>query len=234
MIAFLARGGVLMLPILLCSILAVGFIVEKWRYFRQAKSDTEKLQRELIPFIENNRLGEAVSLCRNFPGLIPQIFRAALENEMEVQDKFKGKRKKEEEESTRRAITEEIQLNTIPHLEKYLDILDSLARGTPLLGLLGTVVGMIRMFGVISQTGLGEPDALAKGIGIALLTTAAGLTVAIPTFFAHSYFAARVDAFVMEIEKSVAWLLRQLEKRTLPVRSLKVKKKQPPESIEEG
>lgn len=212
MIAFLAKGGVLMLPIVLCSVLALGFIVEKWWDFRQARSDTEKLKRELLSLIENNHLREAISLCKSFPGLVPQIFRVALENEAKVQGSLKGK-KKDEGESTRRAIAEEIQLNAIPHLERHLGILDSLARGTPLLGLLGTVVGMIRMFGVISQTGLGEPDALAKGIGIALITTAAGLTVAIPTFFAHSYLAARVDEFVLEIEKSTAWLLRQLDKK---------------------
>lgn len=213
MIAFLAQGGVLMFPILLCSVLALGFIVEKWWDFRQAKSDTEKLKREIISLIENNRLGEAIAFCKSFSGFIPQIFRAALENEEEVSASLKGKKKKDNEVSIRRAITEEIQLNTIPHLERHLSILDSLARGTPLLGLLGTVVGMIRMFGVISQTGLGKPDALAQGIGIALITTAAGLTVAIPTFFAHSYFAARVDEFVLEIEKSAAWILRQLDEK---------------------
>ena len=211
MIAFLAKGGVLMLPIVFCSVLALGFIIEKWRDFRQARSDTEKLKREILSLIKDSRLEEAISLCKDSPGLTPQIFRAALENKTKVQGNLKGKKKMDEGESIRQAVTEEIQLNAIPHLERHLGILDSLARGTPLLGLLGTVVGMIRMFGVISQTGLGEPDALAKGIGIALITTAAGLTVAIPTFFAHSYFAARVDEFVLEIEKSVAWLLRQLE-----------------------
>ncbi len=213
MIAFLAQGGILMIPILLCSVLALGFMIEKWWDFRQARSDTEKLKRELLPFIENNHLQKAVSLCRNFPGLIPQIFKVALDKEAEVRSKLKGKKKNDAGEDTRRVITEETQLNAIPHLERHLGILDSLARGTPLLGLLGTVVGMIKMFGVISQTGLGEPDALAGGIGIALLTTAAGLTVAIPTFFAHSYFAARTEEFVLEIEKSTAWLLRQLDEK---------------------
>lgn len=222
MMALLAKGGGLMIPLLFCSVLALGFIIEKLFYFRQARSDTERLKGELALHLKNNRIKEAISICKRHRGIIPQIFRVALENEAEVW----GDLKREEEndvETTRKAVSEEIQLNCIPHLEKHLNILDSLARGTPLLGLLGTVVGMIKLFGAISQTGLGEPDALAGGIGIALITTAAGLGVAIPTFFAHSYFTSQVDHFVLEIEKGVAWLLRQLEMRTLIAKSVEFK-----------
>ncbi|MCK4261937.1 MotA/TolQ/ExbB proton channel family protein [bacterium] len=222
MIALLAKGGVLMVPILFCSVLALGLIIEKLLYFRRAGSDTETLKREIALHLKNNRIKEAISVCKKNKGVIPQIFRVALENEAEAIGDLKWE-EENDVETTRKAVSEEIQLNCIPHLEKHLNILDSLARGTPLLGLLGTVVGMIRLFGAISRTGLGEPDALAGGIGIALITTAAGLTVAIPAFFAHSYFTSQVDHFVLEIEKAVAWLLRQLEMRSLIAKSIQFK-----------
>ena len=219
MIVFLAKGGALMIPILFCSVLALGFIIEKLMYFRQARSDTERLKRDIALHLKHSRIKEAISVCKGHRGVIPQIFRVALENEAEVRGDLE-REKENDIETTRKAVTEEIQLNCIPQLEKHLNILDSLARGTPLLGLLGTVVGMIKLFGDISQTGLGEPDALAQGIGIALITTAAGLGVAIPAFFAHSYFTSQVDHFVLEIEKGVAWLLRQLEMRALIAKSV--------------
>ena len=111
---------------------------------------------------------------------------------------------------------EELQVSVIPDLEKHLNALDTLARGTPLLGLLGTVIGMIRVFFTIgiSQSGA-NPEVLAKGIGLALITTAAGLIVAIPSFFMHRYFIGQLDQLMEEAQKAKVWLLGQLTKRRL-------------------
>jgi biopolymer transport protein ExbB len=104
----------------------------------------------------------------------------------------------------------------MPALEKRLNTLDALARGTPLLGLLGTVIGMIRVFFTIGVSqNVPDPSVLSKGIGLALVTTAAGLIVAIPSFFMHRYFIGRVDYLLEEAQKAKGWLLAQLAKRRL-------------------
>jgi biopolymer transport protein ExbB len=113
-----------------------------------------------------------------------------------------------------RILDEEIQVTLIPSLERRLNALDTLARGTPLLGLLGTVIGMIKVFFTL---GIGQsapdPALLSKGIGLALITTAAGLIVAIPSFFMHRYFQGRVDKLVTDAQKAKVWFIGQLAKR---------------------
>ncbi|MEE4331036.1 MAG: MotA/TolQ/ExbB proton channel family protein, partial [Wenzhouxiangella sp.] len=102
--------------------------------------------------------------------------------------------------------------HVVHELERFLNTLGTLAGITPLLGLLGTVVGMIKVFSAIMVHGVGDPNELAGGISEALITTAAGLTVAIPSYFFYRYFRGRVRAFVLEMEQQALMLMQAIEK----------------------
>lgn len=208
------KGGVLMIPIAVCSVYSLGIIVERLISYKKAGSNLKKLMEKLEPLIIGNKVGEARLLCQESKGFIPRIFRVALQ---ELQKDLGVKNPVEDElKVTGRIIDEELQTTVTPYLEKHLNALDTLARGTPLLGLLGTVIGMIRVFFTlgISQSGA-NPEVLAKGIGLALVTTAAGLIVAIPSFFMHRYFIGQLDLLLEDAQKAKVWLLGQLAKRRL-------------------
>jgi len=208
------KGGLLMIPISLCSVFAVGIIVERVIHFRKAQGNANKLREKLEPLIIGNKISEGRLLCEESDGIISDIYRVALQELQKESDMTQPV--EDEIEVTRRVIDEELQVSVLPALEKHLNALDTLARGTPLMGLLGTIIGMIKVFFTI---GIGQsvpdPSVLAKGIGLALITTAAGLIVAIPAFFMHRYFVVKVDYFLEEAQKAKGWLLAQLAKRRL-------------------
>ncbi len=213
-IDLILKGGLLMIPITLCSIFAVGIIVERVIHFRKAQGNVNKLREKLEPLIIGNKISEGRLLCEESGGIIADIYRVALQELQKESDMTQPV--EDEIEVTRRVIDEELQVSILPALEKHLNALDTLARGTPLMGLLGTILGMIKVFFTI---GIGQsvpdPSVLAKGIGLALITTAAGLIVAIPAFFMHRYFVGKVDYFLEEAQRAKGWLLAQLAKRRL-------------------
>lgn len=212
LIDVIIKGGWLMIPILLCSVFSLGIILERLVRYTRIKGNIRKITEKLAPLIIGNKFSEASLLCEENTGFISQLFLVALQ---ELQKDSQLNRSVDEEIGlTQRILDEEIQVTIIPYLENRLNALDTLARGTPLLGLLGTVIGMIKIFFTL---GIGQsapdPTLLAKGIGLALITTAAGLIVAIPSFFMHRYFQGRVDHFVTEAQKAKVWLIGQLTKR---------------------
>jgi len=213
-IDLILKGGLLMIPISLCSIFAVGIIVERVIHFRKAQGNVNTLKEKLEPLIIGNKISEGRLLCEESGGIISDIYRVALQELQKESDMTQPV--EDEIEVTRRIIDEELQVSILPALEKHLNALDTLARGTPLMGLLGTILGMIKVFFTI---GIGQsvpdPSVLAKGIGLALITTAAGLIVAIPAFFMHRYFVGKVDYFLEEAQRAKGWLLAQLAKRRL-------------------
>ena len=213
LLSLIMKGGVLMIPIIVCSVYSLGIIVERLISYRKARGNVKRLTEKLEPLIIGNKVGEARLLCEESGGFIPKIFGVALQ---ELQKESDVKKPVEDEINvTQRVIDEELQVSVVPALERHLNTLDALARGTPLLGLLGTVIGMIRVFFTIGIGQSGDPSVLAKGIGLALITTAAGLIVAIPAFFMHRYFTGQVDYLLEEAQKSKGWLLAQLAKRRL-------------------
>lgn len=208
------KGGILMIPIAICSVFALGIIVERLIRYRNAKTNFKKLTDKLESLIIGNKVSEARLLCEESKGVIACLFNVALQELHKTSDL--NNPAEDELKITRRTIDEELQVSVIPYLEKHLNALDTLARGTPLLGLLGTVIGMIRVFFTIGISEAGaNPEVLAKGIGLALITTAAGLIVAIPCFFMHRYFIGRLDHLLEDAQKAKVWLLGQLAKRRL-------------------
>ncbi len=182
MLEFIQRGGPLMWPILLCSVISVTIILERsWRFHRSRMRLPNLLPRVKI-LLREGRAAEAAGLCEKAGDPAAHVLAAGIHT---------GKRPAEEKEK----LMSRAGSKAIRNLEKNINVLAVIGNTSPLLGLLGTVTGMISAFMAIQESG-GRADAsmLAGGIWEALITTAAGLFVAIPTLAAYYYFEGRVDA----------------------------------------
>ena len=189
----IVKGGPLMLLILVCSVIAVAIVMEKLWQLHRAKINTEDFMEDVSETLKRNRIMDAVDKCNAMPGPIAQILKAGI---------IKHDRPRSE---IKEAI-EDAGLHEVPRLEKNLSALATIAHIAPLLGLLGTVTGMVRSFQVIEQKATAlmsvNPGDLAGGIWEALVTTVAGLAVAIPTYVAYNFLVSKVNGFVLEMEKS--------------------------------
>lgn len=193
-------GGVLMWPILACSIVALAITIERFWSLRRASIDTREFMDTMRTVLRQNRFQDAIDVCDETDGPVARIMKAGL---------LKHNRSKED---IREAIQDAGHLE-IPHLERYMSALATCANIAPLLGLLGTVTGMIQAFAQIQhKEGLVNPADLAGGINGALVTTAAGLSIAIPTLVAYNYFVSRVENMILEMEISSSELVELLTK----------------------
>ncbi|MEE8110906.1 MAG: MotA/TolQ/ExbB proton channel family protein [bacterium] len=199
MIEFLWRGGVLMIPIIFCSVLALGVVIERLYNLRAKRVIRGDVMEEVGSMLREERISEASMLLRRSSSAMARILLVAILNH----DKDRAEIKE---------LIEDAGRQETPSLERYLNLLGTIAGITPLLGLLGTVAGMIQVFDVISAAGVGHPSALAGGISEALITTAAGLTVAIPALVFHGYFVNKADGLVLEMEKHSLRLLEILKR----------------------
>jgi len=188
------NGGWLMLPIILCSIGAMGIIAERFWSLQRKKILPPELVPHLWKLLKEDKLDE-VSLRRiKFSSPLGAILASGLINRHHGRDMMK-------------VSIEETGRQVVHELERFLNTLGTIASITPLLGLLGTVVGMIKVFAAIMIHGVGDPGILAGGISEALLTTAAGLTVAIPSLIFHRYFERLVDEYVLNMEEEALRLI---------------------------
>ncbi|MBD3236669.1 MAG: MotA/TolQ/ExbB proton channel family protein [Candidatus Eisenbacteria bacterium] len=187
--SLLQKGGILMIPIVICSIVAVAIIIERLVKLARVRRENARFLDAIRGRIRAGDLDEAIHVCReNLSSPLSAVFLEAL---LHIPQ---GERR------TREAISEAGEREAA-RLERNVGGLATIVGGAPLLGFLGTVIGMILAFQRIEALG-GNVDAsvLAGGIWQALLTTAAGLTVAVPTFFAHNYIVARVHSEVQIME----------------------------------
>ena len=191
-------GGPLMVPILLCSLFALGIVIEKLIHFSTIQTNAAQLKANVFGLLKNNKIKEAVQLCDAHPSPIAKILKAGVL-------KF-GTPREEIKESM-----EDTSLFEIPKLENRLGALETIAHISPLLGLLGTVTGMTTCFHTIQVRAASlnpvTPGDLAGGIGEALITTVAGLMVAIPTFVAYNYCVSRISRFTLEMERAATELV---------------------------
>jgi len=193
----MARGGLLMWPILFCSLVAIAIVIERFISLRRARIDTREFMATIRTVLSAGRIDEAIRICDDTEGPVARILKAGL---------LKHGRRKEE---IREAI-EDAAVLELPLLERYLGSLATIVQISPLLGLLGTVYGMIKAFARIQQhAGLGpvSPSMLAEGIHNALYTTAAGLTVAIPALICYNYLVNMVNEMMVEMEITSAELV---------------------------
>lgn len=189
-VSIVREGGVLMLPIIACSLVLMVFVFERFMYLRRARIIPRPFVRGVIEQLEQQQLSrdEAIALCEENGSPIAVLFIAAL--------KKWGRPAVEVEQ----AILDAGERVT-SQLRKYLRLFNAISNLTPLLGLLGTVLGMIEAFNSIAGAdAMGRPELLAGGIGAALLTTAAGLCVAIPAYAAYAFFLGRADRLILEMD----------------------------------
>ena len=191
-------GGPIMAPILLCSIFALAIFIEKLIHFSSIKTDTTLLKKKIFEFLKNNQIKEAVQYCENNPSPVARILKAGLLQYGHPREEIKEG-------------MEDASLFEIPKLEIRLNALATIAHISPLLGLLGTVTGMTTCFHTIQVQAASlnpvSPGDLAGGIWEALLTTVAGLMVAIPAYVAYNYCVHRINRFILEMERAATELI---------------------------
>ncbi|MFH1823914.1 MAG: MotA/TolQ/ExbB proton channel family protein [Candidatus Firestonebacteria bacterium] len=208
---FLKGGGPVFLIIVGCSMFTISVIIERFLYFKRLKTlGGEKQFIETI--LKTQNIKQSIALCDRTSGVVPRVLKVVLDN----YDKGVNKEKLEGEIETQ-VISETIGM------EKFLPQLDTMVTLTPLLGLFGTVIGMIKSFNVVAAMGMGKPEMLAGGIAEALINTAGGLAVAIPALFFYNYLSGKKETYLLEIEKGVSKLILQIEKFK------RVEQQQPPQ-----
>ena len=183
----IAQGGPIMMALIICSILSLAIIIERLFFLRSNRILQVSKLVEIEVSIKNNDLKLALDWAKKENTPMLRVAKVALINA----DKPKAELK---------SIIEEAGRMEVPILEKYLSGLHTIAVISPLLGLLGTVLGMIQVFSKIVETGTKDPSILAGGISQALLTTAAGLTVAIPTLVFFNLISKMIDNLVSKME----------------------------------
>ncbi|MFA6541059.1 MAG: MotA/TolQ/ExbB proton channel family protein [Bacteroidota bacterium] len=184
------KGGLVMWPILICSLVTVAVIVEKYVMLSRAKVDPKQLMMKIRSALSRNDIAGAVEACAKVKAPVSNILRHGVVNY------------KHGEQSVKEAI-ELAGKEEIFYLEKRLPVLANMAGIAPMLGFLGTVTGMIAAFQTIERLGGNvNPSVLAGGIWEAMLTTAFGLLVGIPALYFYNYFVSRVNRFIFEIENS--------------------------------
>ena len=183
------KGGPVMYPILFCSILSLAIIIERLISLRRGRIIRPETLFRVQDLIRIERIADIIELCQKNSSPMSRIVLAAIKNINQPKAEIK--------EAVSEAGRQEVRV-----LEKNLATLGTIVSIAPLLGLLGTVTGMIRAFYTIALRGVGEPTALASGISEALLTTAAGLTVAIPSQLFYNYFINKVDSLTLDMEQN--------------------------------
>jgi len=195
--SFITKGGWVMLGLIPASILALAIFLERFFYYLKAKKQTNKLLAQVKESLEINDMTRAISLCKENNTPMGNLLVVALEN--------KNKSKEEIQK-----MLEESSKTEIPRLERYLGALGTIATISPMLGLLGTVTGMIKAFNTLAIQGTGNPAALAGGISEALITTATGLIIAIPTVIIYNYFTEKVNNMILDMEVESTALIETL------------------------
>lgn len=197
MLTIFQSGGFFMWPLLVCSILTLAIIIERFWTLRKSRIAPKNLLLEVMSRLREDKMSlDYIRTLQSHAGL-SSIFAAGLLSSKHGRSAMK--------ESIQEAAS-----HVIHDLERFMSSLGTIAAVSPLLGLLGTVVGMIKVFSVLMEHGAGNTSLLAGGISQALLTTAAGLGVAIPALIFHRYFSRRIDELVVSMEQQSTKLVDAL------------------------
>jgi biopolymer transport protein ExbB len=187
-------GGWLMVPIILSSIVALAITIERFWALKRSKVIPDQLVNKIWHWVQQKQLTKDRLRELREGSPLGRILASGLVNAKQSRQLMK-----EGIEDTGRHV--------VPELERFLNTLGTIAAIAPLLGLLGTVVGMIQVFSVMNSVGVGDPGEMAGGISKALITTAAGISVAIPSLAFHRYFRGKVDMLVLDMEQEALRLV---------------------------
>ncbi len=196
--ALIQAGGWLMYPILACSLIAATIVLERFWMLRRRRVMPDRLVARIWQW---HRKGQLT------PERLNQIRKGSPLGRMLVA----GLANRHHSREVMKEAINDVGRQVVSDLERYLNTLGTIAAVSPLLGLLGTVIGMIDVFSVIVESGVGHPGVLAGGISKALITTAAGLSVAIPALMFHRYFNNRVDKLAIAMEEQALKLVEVIK-----------------------
>lgn len=199
MLELFERGGIMIYPLVLSSLIAVSIIVERLITLRRKKIIVPEIINIVEQFNSLKDVDLAKNICLRYEGPLPSIIRIGLENSDLDRNGIKE-------------LIEDQGRQEIRKLGKGLGILETVAAIAPLMGLAGTVLGMIKVFGVIKEQGVGQAAALSGGISEALLTTVTGLFIGIPALIFYNYFSHKAENFVLDIEKHSGVLIKKLHR----------------------
>jgi biopolymer transport protein ExbB len=199
MIDYIMKGGVIMIPILLCSVLALGIIIERLWSLRRTRIIRYDLLQQIEELLREQKIPEATTLCKRHQSTLTRVLLVAILNYDRPKAEIKD-------------IIEDHGRQEVPLLERYLTFLGTIATISPFLGLLGTIVGLLKVFEAIGQaSGAMHATLLAEGIHNALIATAAGLCVAILAIVAYNHFIRKVEELILEVERASLRVLNILK-----------------------
>ncbi len=199
---------VILVMIFLCSLVALFIIVERLLHLHRAKINVPEFLRGLTNVLKQSNVEEAIAICEETPGPVAHVLRAAI-------------LRCDQQETELRHAVQEVSLSEVPRLEKNIRLLGTVAHVAPLLGLLGTVVGMIGMFSVMRTEGyLATTTDLASKVLIALITTAAGLVVAIPAYTFHNILIVKIEALLLDMDKGASEMIYFLTHSDLKIENI--------------
>jgi len=197
MIELFERGGIMMYPLAIASFIAFVIIIERALVLRKKKIIIPDIINVIEQFNSLKDVELARNICSKFNGPLPNLIKVGLDNN-------------EFERAEIKELIEDQGRQEVRQLERGLTLLETIAVSSPLLGLLGTVLGMIQVFTVIQEQGIGQASALSGGISEALVTTVTGLFIGIPVLFFYNMFTKRAENFVLDIEKYSNFLIQKL------------------------
>jgi biopolymer transport protein ExbB len=200
MLEIVRAGGWVMWPLLLCSVIALGIVLERAWTLREARVIPDHLVAQVWQLLKANDFGDEKLQAVRDSSPRGRVLAAGLSQRAAPRELMKER-------------IEDIGRHVAHDLERNLNTLGTIAAISPLLGLLGTVTGLVQVFNVITEEGLGNPAAMSGGISQALLTTVAGLCVAIPALVAYRFFRGRVAELVVRMEEESIRLLDALHQR---------------------
>jgi biopolymer transport protein ExbB len=201
---YIVKGGICMVPLLMCSIAMVAVLLERRRALEVLRVDDGPFRERLMELLRNGDVDAAVKLCEDTPVPIAEILVVGLRRYRQL--RALGRPDDQIEQGVVKAMEDHAPY-VVNNLEKYLGVLVTVGNVAPLFGFLGTVTGMISSFNAIAAAGGMRPEIVASGISEALITTAAGLFIAIPAFVAYNHFTTRVKDFVLGMEAASAELV---------------------------
>jgi len=197
-ISLLLKGGPVMWPLFICAIASVAVMIERFITIRQASADNEVLSEQVREHLMAGRINEALQVCEEHSGPVASLLASGIRSRNLDSDAIER-------------TMEELAMRETPLLYKRLGILDTVITVAPLLGLLGTVTGMIKSFHVVgSPAGLNNPTAITGGVAEALIATATGLAIAIVTLVGYNYLTEKVKEIIAEMEVRATQLMNIL------------------------
>ncbi|MCH7725046.1 MAG: MotA/TolQ/ExbB proton channel family protein [Planctomycetes bacterium] len=204
MLEYILQGQAMMIPLMICSVLAIGVVLDRaWAFYQYRRTDTRSLRSQVLRLLEQGDLTAAAHLCSATPGPVSAVLLSGLQS----YGKHKPRTTKPD---SLMSIMKETMLDYSDHalaaVEKRFSVLRTISMAAPLMGMTGTVTGMISAFEGMAEAGVSN-EAVSSGIAEALITTAAGLIIALIALIPHNYFVAAADTIELEINETTTELL---------------------------